>query len=126
MDMLQLAGYGIDYRTRLITLGASDDERKQNMREGRASLRESTGQDFGYDPAAWHKHLAKDKEGGYTHPYAFRGVSRAIREAIRDSERRRLAQELGQEPTNSEPVAGQSTAEPGAAADPRRPSGSEG
>jgi hypothetical protein len=94
MAMLQLAGYGIDYRSRSIRVGTSEDDCKQNMRKGRESLQETTGQDFGYDLAAWHEYLCQDEENGYTRPYVFRGESRAIEQAIDDRDRQRLAKFL--------------------------------
>ena len=30
-------------------------------------LRQITGQDFGYDLAAWHNHLKESRQGGYTY-----------------------------------------------------------
>ena len=38
-------------------------------RRGRKGLRECTGQDFGYDLAAWHEYLLTHDDG-YAHPYA--------------------------------------------------------
>ena len=39
MDMLQLAGYTVDYEERDIYLGRSEFERRMNMRAGRQKLR---------------------------------------------------------------------------------------
>jgi hypothetical protein len=97
MDMLRLAGYGVDYQARRIRLSRSDDERSKNMRAGRAGLRRATGHDFGFDLAAWHEFLASEEdESGYRHPYAFGGVASAIRRAIGNKRRLRLVQQLGE------------------------------
>jgi hypothetical protein len=99
MDMLRLAGYGVDYRARRICLSRSDDERLKNMRAGRARLHRETGQDFGFDLAAWHEFLtAGEDASGYRHPYAFAGVASAIRRAIGNKQRIRLAKELDERP----------------------------
>jgi hypothetical protein len=99
IDVLALAGYRANYRPRdrSITLGADDDARKRNMRRGRRALRRATGQDFGYDLAAWHNYLAAHPAHGYTHAYAYAGVARAVRSAIASPVRRRLAEELAAE-----------------------------
>ena len=96
MDKLRLAGYGVDYQARRIRLSRSDDERLNNMRAGRAGLRRATGRDFGLDLGAWHEFLtSEEEESGYRHPYAFRGVASAIRRAIGNKQRQRLAKQLG-------------------------------
>src|SRR5262249_30315459 len=100
IDVLALAGYETDYRERRIRLGADDDARKRNMRRGRRGLRRRTGQDFGYDLAAWHNCLGAQPELGYTHSYAYAGVARAVRRAIGESRRHRLAEELAAEETS--------------------------
>jgi hypothetical protein len=97
IDMLSLAGYGTDYRSREIRVGDTDERRKRNMRRGRRALRRATRKDLGYDLADWHNFLAADPEHGYTHAYAFGGVARAIVKAVADRVRQRLADELAAE-----------------------------
>lgn len=62
-----------------------------NMQCGLASLRRHTAQDFGYDLAAWHNYLLAHPQTGYTHPYAFARVRKAVEDAVNDPERARLA-----------------------------------
>ena len=96
IDMLRLAGYGVDYRARRIGLSRSDDDRMTSMRLGYERLRNITGQDFGYDLGAWHEYLTTDEddEFGYQHPYAFSNVRGAIRKAISNERRIELAKRL--------------------------------
>lgn len=90
MDMLSLIGYRLGRGHS--GLDIPEAERLANMREGLASLRRETGQDYGYDLAAWHEYLIiYAEEHGYTHPYGFEGVRRAVEEAIRDPEWPHLA-----------------------------------
>jgi hypothetical protein len=95
--MLQLAGYVVDYRAKRIRAAASKKERRRTMREGLAELREWTGQDFGYDLAAWREYLMQDEESGYQHPYAFQTVDASILEAIDDRRRQEAAERLERE-----------------------------
>lgn len=85
MDMLQLVGYeavGRDMRP-----ASGGNSRKRTMREGLHSLRLATGVDFGCHAAAWRDYLIEHgKETGYTHPYAFASVDRAVMEALADPE----------------------------------------
>jgi hypothetical protein len=39
----------------------------ERVREGHEFLVKITGKDFGYDLQAWHDHLKKTREGGYTY-----------------------------------------------------------
>jgi hypothetical protein len=95
-EMLRLAGYVVDYDQRTIRLAKTDDDFFDTMREGRRSLRKSTGRDFGFDLAAWREFLAAapDDEFGYRHPYAFRGVDGAVRRATKDPRRAQLVEQL--------------------------------
>lgn len=99
IDVLALAGYCANYRPgdRSITLGADDAARKRSMKRGRSALRRTTGQDFGYDLAAWVNYLEAHPDQGFTHAYAHAGVARAVREAIADADFQRLAAELAAE-----------------------------
>ena len=110
-DVLSLIGYRLTRGH--VGLDIPAEERLANMREGRAALREQTGRDFGYDVAAWHKHLLSCPDLGYDHPYGFAGVQRAVREAARDPDRARFVALLEAQ-----------DAEPGAAPDPARDIGS--
>lgn len=94
IDVLQLAGYTLAERD--ICPAATDEEFLRAMQAGRAALRRDTGQDFGYDLAVWRKFLASapDDEFGYRHPYAFRGVDRAVSKAIRSARRSELVARL--------------------------------
>jgi hypothetical protein len=96
IDMLQLAGYVPAWSDRRIRLAATDEEYLRTMRAGRAALRKATGQDFGYDLAAWREFLtnAPDDEFGYLHPYAFDSVDRAVQWAIQSQQRRQLVEQL--------------------------------
>ncbi len=104
--MLQLAGYVPDYRDKRIRPAAGEAERKRTMREGLEELRESTGQDFGYDLAAWRDYLMSDEENGYTHPYAFKSVDPAILEAVADRRRQQMAEQLTSEDGDDGPSLG--------------------
>jgi hypothetical protein len=96
IDMLQLASYAVLWGERDIRPAASDEDCLRQIRAGRIALRQATGQDFGYDLAAWREFLlsAPDDEFGYRHPYAFSGVDRAVQRAIRSPRRRRLVAQL--------------------------------
>lgn len=97
LDVLALAGYVPIHGERRIGRAPTDDARKAAMRKGRRALRSATGRDFGYDLAAWRNLLLADEDSGYTHPYAFAGVDRAVRNAIKNARWRRLAEELKDE-----------------------------
>jgi hypothetical protein len=105
IDMLQLAGYVPAWRERDIRPATTDEEYLRTMRAGRTALRRATGQDFGYDLAAWREFLssAPDDKFGYRHPYAFRSVDRAVQQAIRSQQRKQLVGPL--EESEAEPGA---------------------
>lgn len=44
----------------------ADETLSQRIRNGRDYLVKVSGQDFGYDLRAWHKHLSRSRDGGYT------------------------------------------------------------
>ena len=89
MDMLSQIGYRLGREHS--SLDIPEEERLANMREGLASLRLETGQDFGYDLAAWHDYLVVfDEEHKYTHPYCFNEVCHAVELAIADLDWPRL------------------------------------
>jgi hypothetical protein len=96
IDLLQLAGYAVLWGERDICPATSEDDCLQAMGTGRTALRQATGEDFGYDLAAWRGFLlsAPDDRFGYRHPYAFRGVDRAVQRAIRSRRRKRLIAQL--------------------------------
>ncbi|MBN9524342.1 hypothetical protein J0H58_38480 [bacterium] len=118
-DVLLLIGYRLTMAQATVAL--PDPERLTNMRQGRDRLRQRTGQDFGFDLAAWHTYLSAHPEYGYTHPYAFAGVRLAVEEAIPDVERLRLVALLqgASSPAVIEPTCDKErgSAEPHAAAD---------
>lgn len=99
IDMLRLAGYSVHWGERDIRLANSDEDCLAEMRDGRVGLREATGQDFGYDLAAWRTYLltAPADKHGYRHPYAFRGVDSAVERAIENDRRSRLVAQLASE-----------------------------
>jgi hypothetical protein len=72
------------------TLAIPDEERIKNIVLARKTLHSFTGVDFGYDLSAWHNFLIEQKDHGYTHPYAFRGVKQAVLEAKSDKVRAAL------------------------------------
>jgi hypothetical protein len=83
MDMLKLVGY--EYKAGDMIRATGGDARKRTMREGLQSLRKATNADFGYSPSAWREFLIENRYAlGYTHPYAFRGVDKAVQEAMHD------------------------------------------
>jgi hypothetical protein len=96
-DMLAVAGHVL--RPYPVPPGTvePDEERLDAMRAGREGLRRLTGQDCGYDLAAWHRLLLSNPDWGYTHPYARRAVHRAVEAALADPDRLRLVKVLEQE-----------------------------
>lgn len=74
----------------------SDEDKLAEMRASRAELSETTGQDFGYDLAAWHHFLlsSSDHSKEYTFPYAWKAVRAKILELIEDPNRLRLVRAL--------------------------------
>jgi hypothetical protein len=94
--MLQLAGVNLDLRRHgfdPMRPGAQkmpDERRIQMMKRGRRSLVALTGQDFGFDLAAWQRYLKARRDSGYTHPYGS-GITRAfVQRHTADPERQRL------------------------------------
>jgi hypothetical protein len=96
IDVLQLAGYTLAARD--ICPATTDEDFLRAMQTGRVALQRATGQDFGYDLAAWREFLATapDDEFGYRHTYAFGGVDRAVGQAIRSARRGQLVAQLDQ------------------------------
>lgn len=92
MYMLFLVGYRISGSG--VTLEIPDEERKERIAQAREDLKQMTGRDFGYDLTAWRDFLVSSKDYGYAHPYAYKNVSKAIEEAISDSERIRVVSQL--------------------------------
>jgi len=88
MYMLGLVGYRVSRAE--VTLQIPDDEWMTNIRNGRDTLRDLTGEDFGYDLSAWHNFLAANKKHGYTHPYARRKVDEAVLLGITAEKRNQL------------------------------------
>lgn len=85
MNMLSLVGYEFRQRDMVRTEGLN--ARKRAMMAGLHSLRKRTGVDFGYDAAAWREYLIEHgDEFGYTHPYAYASVDRAVLAALEDAE----------------------------------------
>ncbi len=74
----------------------TDEERLEVMRQGRAGLRRSTGQDFGYDLGAWHRFLLDDPEHRkeYKFRYAWAAVRPKIEELLSSEDRARLVKIL--------------------------------
>jgi len=90
MDMLSLIGYRLGRDDSSLDIPTA--ERLVNMRAGLTTLRRETGQDYGYDLAAWDEFLMLySDEYGYTHPYGFAAVRKAVEEAIRDPDWHRFA-----------------------------------
>lgn len=88
--MLFLAGYDLEeFDPSFI----HDEElRLETMRRGRRQLVQITGWDYGFDLDRWRKSLMKpEQDHGYTHPYAFKGVDKAIQSVMNDAEFCRLA-----------------------------------
>ncbi len=85
MDMLALVGY--EFAEGDMKPVTTQNARKRAMMSGLQDLRRATETDFGYDAATWRDFLIESgDEFGYTHPYAFRGVDRAVRAALADPE----------------------------------------
>ena len=85
MDMLALVGY--EFAQRDLAPATTQNSRKRAMMSGLHALRKATEADFGYDAAAWREFLIESGDDfGYTHPYAFTGVDRAVRAAIQDAD----------------------------------------
>jgi hypothetical protein len=92
--MLELAGYDLGVPKR--TFVHDVEERLAGMREGRGSLVLLTGQDYGFDLRNWRGYLLTSGEDlGYTHPYAFRSVDRAVEHALADAGFSRLVELAG-------------------------------
>ena len=86
--MLSLSGWRVDVDDSYLL--KDDEERREEMRRGRAELVRWTDVDFGYDLAAWRELLLSFDEFGYRHPYAFRVVDDAVRSATNDPTFQRL------------------------------------
>jgi hypothetical protein len=67
----------------------TDEQRVVAMRHGRAELRQMTGEDFGYDLAAWRTFLTGG-DFGFTHPYGAEAAEETIDEALVNPDRPRL------------------------------------
>jgi len=69
------------------------------MRKSHRALCNMTGEDFGFDLAAWDAYLCKTApiNEDYTDPRAWSGVSKAVRRLIGDSDRLRLVSMLESE-----------------------------
>ena len=80
--LLQLVGYsdsGFEMQP------ATGNARKRAMMAGAHALKRATDADHGYDAAAWRDFLIEaGDEFGYTHPYAYRAVDKAVQAAIAD------------------------------------------
>jgi hypothetical protein len=96
-EVLKLAGFVLARDPDVDVVPASDEERIRIMKEGRAALVRRTGQDFGFDLAAWVDVLEADEvhRDQFTHPYAYRSTMVWIRRAIADPDRQRLVALLG-------------------------------
>jgi hypothetical protein len=88
-SVLSLIGWHLSRRG--AHLIAAECERIATMRGGHRDLKAETGQDFGFDLAAWRKYLLANSDS-YNHPYAFARVDQVVREAIADPEFARLAE----------------------------------
>src|SRR5262245_60860914 len=69
------------------------DSLAAGIRAGREMLVKLTGEDFGYDLAAWHAHLKESREGGYTWARTV-VLPNVMKEALASEEWRRTVQEL--------------------------------
>ena len=82
--MLQLVGYtdsGFEMQP------ATGNARKRAMMAGAHALKRATNADHRYNAAAWREFLIEaGDEYGYTHPYAYRGVDKAVLAALSDPE----------------------------------------
>ena len=80
--MLQLVGYsdsGFEMEP------ATGNQRKRAMMAGANALKQATNADLGYDAGAWRDFLIDaGDEFGYTHPYAFLAVDKAVQAAMAD------------------------------------------
>src|SRR5687768_465952 len=85
IGMLELVGFESAERDMKPAKGFN--ARKRAMRKGLHSLQQTTGVDFGYDAAAWRDFLIEfGDEFGYTHPYAYKTVDKAVLAALADPE----------------------------------------
>ena len=81
MDMLALVGY--KFAQRDMKQATTRNARKRTMMLGLRALQRVTEEDFGYDAAMWREFLIESGEAlGYTHPYAFSSVDRAVLAAL--------------------------------------------
>ncbi|MEZ6092996.1 MAG: hypothetical protein R3C03_01990 [Pirellulaceae bacterium] len=83
IDMLSLVGY--ESAERDLVPARNLNARKRAMMLGLHSLRKITNADFGYEAAMWRDFLIESgNEFGYTHPYAFHAVDKAVQNALAD------------------------------------------
>jgi hypothetical protein len=83
MHMLSLVGY--EFTGSDMQPATELNTRKRAMVARLHSLRQSTQADFGYDAAAWRKFLIESGNSfGYTHPYAYNSVDKAVQVALAD------------------------------------------
>jgi hypothetical protein len=89
MDMLGLGGEICRWYSQQ---APSDQDRIDEMKMSRKTLRETVGCDFGYDLEAWHNYLLNNGEHSeeYTFAYAWHAVRPKILDMIKDPERFRL------------------------------------
>jgi len=92
MTMLQLIGYRLSRAD--IRLATPEAERLQYIVSARKHLLSILGVDFEYVLVDWHNYLIAHKETGYTHPYAFSNVRRAVLRADTDRSRTALIARL--------------------------------
>jgi hypothetical protein len=79
--MLSLVGY--ESAERDLVPATNLNAKKRAMMLGRHSLRRLTNVDFGYDAARWREFLIEfGNEFGYTHPYAYYAVDKAVQNAL--------------------------------------------
>lgn len=85
IDMLALVGY--EPHERDMVPAATKNARELAMIDGLRSLMQTTNADFGYDARAWRDYLIDSgSKFGYTHPYAFHAVDRAVFAALQNPE----------------------------------------
>ncbi|MCY2985441.1 MAG: hypothetical protein NTY15_17585 [Planctomycetota bacterium] len=81
IDMLSLVGYESEDRD--MVPAKNLNAQKRAMMSGLHSLRRTTNVDFGFDAAAWRDFLIESgNEFGYTHPFAYRAVDKAVQNAL--------------------------------------------
>jgi len=88
MIMLGLVGYRISRED--VTLAIPDDEQLHHIVCARKNLVNITRADYEYELSDWHEFLVAHCDYGYTHPYAFTGVKKAVLQANTDEKRAAL------------------------------------